>query len=74
MLNEIAENGIARDDDEHTDGISALGFAFEDWIGNIHAISVPVPTSRFSRQNAKIEAEIRATQKNIAKMMDRGKP
>jgi DNA-binding IclR family transcriptional regulator len=74
MLNEIAENGIARDDDEHTDGISALGFAFEDWIGNIHAISVPVPTSRFLRQKAEIETAIRVTQRNIAKMMDRGKP
>ncbi|MBU2865804.1 IclR family transcriptional regulator [Pacificibacter marinus] len=72
MLNEVAENGIARDVDDHTDGISAVGFAFEDWTGNIHAISVPVPTSRFSRQSAEIETAIRATQKNIAKMMDRG--
>lgn len=73
LLNEVAENGIARDDNEHTDGISAIGFAFEDWIGNIHAISVPVPTSRFARQSATIEAALRTTQKNIAKMMDRGK-
>jgi DNA-binding IclR family transcriptional regulator len=73
MLDAVAENGLARDDDEHTDGISAIGFAFEDWLGNIHAISVPVPTSRFSRQNEKIETAIRATRKNIAKMMDGGK-
>ncbi|MDC0116098.1 IclR family transcriptional regulator [Octadecabacter sp.] len=73
MLNEVAENGIARDDNEHTEGISAIGFAFVDWIGNIHAISVPVPTSRFVRQSATIEAALRTTQKNITKMMDRGK-
>ena len=72
LLNKVAENGIARDENEHTEGISALGFAFEDWIGNVHAISVPVPTSRFSRQSTKIETAIRATQKNVAKMMDRG--
>ncbi len=36
ILNDIVENGIARDDGEHTDGISAIGFAFADWLGNIH--------------------------------------
>lgn len=47
ILDEITETGIAFDNDEHTDGICAAGFAFEDWAGNIHAISVPVPTSLF---------------------------
>ncbi|MCG3269548.1 IclR family transcriptional regulator [Yoonia sp. I 8.24] len=73
VLDEVAKNGIAHDNNEHTDGICAIGFAFEDWLGNSHAISVPVPTSRFSRQSEAIETAIRTTQKNIAKMMDRGK-
>jgi DNA-binding IclR family transcriptional regulator len=74
ILDEIAENGIAHDDDEHSEGISAIGFAFEDWIGSLHAISVPVPTSRFSREIVQIEQAIRATQMNVRDMMARGKP
>lgn len=70
VLDEIAETGIAYDNNEHTDGISAIGFAFEDWANNIHAISVPVPSSRFSEQRALIENAIRTTQKHVGKMMD----
>jgi len=63
-------SGIAYDDDEHTDGISAIGFAFTDLAGNICAISVPVPTARFSRQKANIENALRATKANVEKMMN----
>lgn len=73
ILDEVVECGIAYDNDEHTDGISAIGFAFEDWAGNIHAISVPVPTSRFSLQKAHIENAIRTTKNHVDKMMERGK-
>jgi hypothetical protein len=50
LLVEIAaiRNGaVARDIDEHTDGISALGYAVRDSHGDIYAVSVPVPSSRF---------------------------
>jgi DNA-binding IclR family transcriptional regulator len=47
MLARVREQGYACDNDEHTDGISALGGAFCDRNGEIHAISVPVPTQRF---------------------------
>ncbi len=69
-LDTIAASGIAYDDDEHTDGISAIGFAFTDLAGNICAISVPVPTARFSRQKANIENALRATKANVEKMMN----
>ncbi len=52
ILAEIAaiRNGaLATDADEHTDGISALGFAVRDRGGDVYAISVPVPSSRFER-------------------------
>lgn len=52
ILNEIEaiRNGaLATDEDEHTDGISALGFAISDNQGGIFAISIPVPSSRFDR-------------------------
>lgn len=42
--------GFAEDNEKHTAGISALGFAFTDLVGDLHAISVPVPTSRFPQQ------------------------
>lgn len=48
-LNEIRSGALALDEDEHTEGISAMGFALHDPTGDIVAISVPVPSSRFAR-------------------------
>jgi DNA-binding IclR family transcriptional regulator len=42
-------SGIAIDDEEHTEGISALGTGFEDPLGRAIALSIPVPTTRFKR-------------------------
>ena len=47
MLDQVRKTAIAADNDEQTPGISALGAAFRDRNGEIHAISVPVPTQRF---------------------------
>ncbi|MGH1576468.1 IclR family transcriptional regulator [Planktotalea sp.] len=69
ILDDITESGIAYDDDEHTDGISAIGFAFGDMLGAVHAISVPVPTARFARQKANIENALRTTKANVIRMM-----
>jgi len=46
-IEHIRVKGIAWDRNEHTDGISAAGFAFKDPIGLIYAVSVPVPSHRF---------------------------
>ena len=46
-LNEVRRTGIARDEEEHSQGISAVGSAFRDQTGTIYAISIPVPTSRY---------------------------
>lgn len=48
-IGRIRAGALAMDEDEHTDGISALGFALHDAAGDVIAISVPVPSSRFSR-------------------------
>lgn len=61
MLTDIRSQGIAEDADEHTIGISALGGAFRDRNGEIHAISVPVPTPRFLAMRGTVEAELRVT-------------
>lgn len=50
LLDEISAirgGALACDNGEHTEGISALGFAVADASGDIFSISLPVPTSRF---------------------------
>ena len=77
FLNELAairETGLAYDRDEHTEGISAIGFSFTDWSGDIHAISVPVPTTRFAQKCATIEVAIKKTAAHVNEMMQRGQP
>jgi DNA-binding IclR family transcriptional regulator len=46
----IRRDGYALDLDEHTEGISAVGAAFADPAGSQFAISMPVPTNRFRRE------------------------
>lgn len=48
-IEDVRETGIAWDFMEHTDGISAAGFAFSDPMGLIYAVSVPVPSHRFDK-------------------------
>ena len=52
QLAEIRNGALATDENEHTDGICALGFAFEDEKGGIFALSIPVPSSRYGRVKA----------------------
>ncbi|WP_146345721.1 IclR family transcriptional regulator [Phaeobacter marinintestinus] len=64
-LAEIRDDGLAYDLDEHSSGISAIGFAFRDWAGALHAISVPVPSTRFDEVKETIEIALRETAANI---------
>ena len=70
MLDKVRQTGLAYDLNEHTEGISAIGFAFADWSGDLHAISVPIPTTRFAQKQADVEKAIRTTAKHISQMMD----
>ncbi len=47
-IDRVREAGFALDLDEHTEGISAVGAAFHTPTGLIYAISIPVPSQRFS--------------------------
>ena len=58
LLAQVRRTGLAHDEDEHSAGISAVGFGFRDWGGDIYAISVPVPTSRYAQIQSKIEAAL----------------
>ncbi|MFV0333377.1 MAG: IclR family transcriptional regulator [Tropicimonas sp.] len=68
-LDSVRKSGLAYDIDEHTPGISAIGFAFRDWSGDLLAISVPVPSSRFEQTREIVEAQLRRTEKNVRKLM-----
>jgi DNA-binding IclR family transcriptional regulator len=72
LLQELAtirETGIAYDLDSHTPGISAIGLAFRDWSGDLHAISVPVPSTRFAQSKKLVEAALLKTSNNIKKII-----
>ena len=48
-IDRIRTGGLATDENEHTDGICALGFAFREQSGDIYAVSTPVPGTRYER-------------------------
>jgi len=54
----IRESAIAIDNEEHTEGISALGTAFHDPVGRVFAVSIPVPTTRFLRSQDSLRAAL----------------
>jgi IclR family transcriptional regulator, acetate operon repressor len=63
LLEELAEvrrTGVALDREEHTEGISAGGFAVRDVSGTVAAISVPMPTQRFAGREGAIVAALAA--------------
>lgn len=64
-LDQIKARGLAFDLDEHSEGISAIGFAFKDAKGDLYAISVPVPSTRFIHMRQKIERELLSTLEQI---------
>lgn len=59
-LDRIRHTGVAVDREEHTEGICAVGAAVADPAGPAAAISVPVPTPRFTRGEARYAAGVRS--------------
>ena len=57
--------GIAIDDEEHTEGISALGTGFLDPMGRAIALSIPVPTTRFKRIRQELGTHLLAARGRI---------
>lgn len=60
-LETIGAKGLAYDVDEHTEGISAIGAGFSDAAGLLHAISVPIPSTRFHEKCQAIEDALHST-------------
>jgi DNA-binding IclR family transcriptional regulator len=65
----IREAGVAWDLNEHTEGISAAGFAFQDPVGLIYAISIPVPTYRFDGLKGNLENQLLEARKEVLKLV-----
>jgi len=61
QIDAVCASGFAYDVDEHTAGISAIGAGFLDAFGNLHAISVPIPSARFHDKRRAIEEALRVT-------------
>jgi DNA-binding IclR family transcriptional regulator len=69
LLGELAEvrrTGVAFDDEEHSLGISAVGTAFSDGLGQIYAVSIPAPTSRFDKNRERLATLLLAMRRQLA--------
>jgi len=64
-LESCRRTGLAFDDEEHTEGISALGTAFLDPMGRAIALSIPVPTTRFVRTRQQLASQLLAARDRI---------
>jgi DNA-binding IclR family transcriptional regulator len=65
-IRRIRSDGLAYDRDEHTAGISAVGMAFRDWQGDVYAVSLPTPTTRFREREPLLVAALRRIGRDIA--------
>jgi DNA-binding IclR family transcriptional regulator len=66
-LVKIQENGFALDKEEHTLGICAVGAAIRDPRGNLAAITMPIPATRFYGNEPTLIAALRETCNRIGK-------
>jgi DNA-binding IclR family transcriptional regulator len=64
-LKTVRKTGVAIDREEHTHGICAAGIVTRDPLGNILAISVPVPAQRFYAHQKLIVERLRATKASL---------
>ena len=68
-LKTVRRTGIAIDREEHTHGICAAGIVTRDLLGNVVAISVPVPAQRFYKHRRHITARLRATKEALEQQL-----
>ncbi|HXP66634.1 MAG TPA: IclR family transcriptional regulator [Steroidobacteraceae bacterium] len=66
------KSGIAFDDEEHTEGICAVGTAFLDPLGRSIALSIPVPTPRFKRMKSSLVKELLNARASIIEALGPG--
>jgi DNA-binding IclR family transcriptional regulator len=69
LLPAVRSSGLAYDLDEHTDGIRAIGTAFRDRHGDIYALSVPIPRSRFEKARRMVETSLLRARTTVERLM-----
>lgn len=67
-LNKVIQLGYALDIDEHTDGISAVGIAFE-CNSQIYALSIPAPTGRFLDKQITLIEQLESFKAEITRVL-----
>ncbi|MEM7360925.1 MAG: IclR family transcriptional regulator [Pseudomonadota bacterium] len=70
QLEKARQSFVAFDEEEHSEGICAVGTAFRAPSGNIFAVSVPVPTIRFRRDKDKIIKALLQFRSNLMNTLD----
>jgi DNA-binding IclR family transcriptional regulator len=65
QLDQIKRTNIAYDLNDHTTGISAIGFAFRDSLQDLHAISMPIPSSRYAERSTEVIAALKETRSEV---------
>lgn len=65
-LDAVRRGELACDENEHTEGICALGFPVRDQNGDVFAISIPVPSSRYARIKHSLSDVLRRWRDEIA--------
>lgn len=68
-IGQIRQTGIAWDQNEHTDGISAVGCAFQTPSGLIYAISIPAPSQRFDTRREALATALRGALENVQEII-----
>lgn len=66
------KTAIAFDEEEHTEGICAVGTAFLDPLGRSIALSIPVPTPRFKRMKVALVKELLSARASIIETLGPG--
>jgi DNA-binding IclR family transcriptional regulator len=69
-LSAVRRNGVAFDREEHTAGICAAGVVLHDPLGNVVAISVPVPSQRFANRQNLIAERLLAAKRSLEMQMN----
>lgn len=68
-LEQIRSTRIAYDREEHSEGICAVGVAIRDMKGNLSAISIPLPSSRFYGNEERLANALLETRQKIEQHM-----
>jgi DNA-binding IclR family transcriptional regulator len=69
QIRETRRTGFAKDAEEHSIGICAIGMAFRDAAAALYAVSIPMPSVRFVTADSSMTDALRHTVSAICKEM-----